>query len=104
MKTNIMVIIVENRDSKAPDVQEVLTKFGSIINARLGLHENDFNEGKIILDLVDNAEKIEELAITKYGMQRPDKNQTVYVNVIQSDYGEVVKPVKNNKMVVNAAE
>lgn len=62
MKTNIMVIIVENRDSKAPDVQEVLTKFGSIINARLGLHENDFNEGKIILDLVDNAEKIEELA------------------------------------------
>ena len=62
MKTNIMVIIVENRDSKAPDVQEVLTKFGSIINARLGLHENDFNEGKIILDLLDNAEKIEELA------------------------------------------
>lgn len=62
MKTNIMVVIVENRDSKAPDVQEVLTKFGSIINARLGLHENDFNEGKIILDLVDNAEKIEELA------------------------------------------
>ena len=56
MKTNIMVIIVENRDSKAPDVQEVLTKFGGIINARLGLHENDFNEGKIILDLVDNAE------------------------------------------------
>ena len=62
MKTNIMVIIVENRDSKAPDVQEVLTKFGSIINARLGLHENDFNEGKIILDLVDDAEKIQELA------------------------------------------
>ena len=62
MKSNIMVIIVENRDSKAPDVQEVLTKFGSIINARLGLHENGFNEGKIILDLEDNEEQIKELS------------------------------------------
>ena len=62
MKTNIMVIIVENRDSKAPDVQEVLTKFGSIINARLGLHENEFNEGKIILDLVDDEQQIKELS------------------------------------------
>ena len=63
MKSNIMVIIVENRDSKAPDVQEILTKFGEIINARLGLHSNgEFNEGKIILDLVDEPAKIEELA------------------------------------------
>jgi len=61
MKSNIMVIIVENRDSKAPDVQEVLTKFGSIINARLGLHENATNEGKIILDLEDNDAQIKEL-------------------------------------------
>ena len=63
MKSNIMVIIVENRDIKAPDVQEVLTKFGSIINARLGLHSNDdFNEGKIILDLLDDTDKINELS------------------------------------------
>lgn len=62
MKSNIMVIIVENRDSKAPDVQEILTKFGNIINARLGLHENDFNEGKIILDLADDVEQIKELS------------------------------------------
>ena len=63
MKSNIMVIIVENRDSKAPDVQEILTKYGSIINARLGLHSNDdFNEGKIILDLIEELDKINELA------------------------------------------
>lgn len=63
MKTNIMVIIIENRDSNAPDVQEVLTKFGSIINARLGLHDNrEFNEGKIILDLIDDEEQIKELS------------------------------------------
>ena len=69
MKTNIMVIIVENRDSKAPDVQEILTKFGDIINARLGLHENKLNEGKIILDLTDNKEKIEELSKELEGIQ-----------------------------------
>lgn len=63
MKSNIMVIIVENRDSKAPDVQEVLTKFGSIINARLGLHDNGtFNEGKIILDLANDEVQIKELS------------------------------------------
>ena len=63
MKSNIMVIIVENRDSNASDVQEVLTKFGSIINARLGLHSNDdFNEGKIILDLIDDEKQIQELS------------------------------------------
>lgn len=62
------------------------------------------NNKKIRIEQNVDLKKIEELAITKYGMQRPDKNQTVYVNVIQSDYGEVVKPVKNNKMVVNAAE
>ena len=61
MKSNIMVNIVENRDSKAPDVQEILTKFGNIINARLGLHENGFNEGKIILDLANDEEQIQKL-------------------------------------------
>ena len=39
-----------------------MTKFGNIINARLGLHENEFNEGKIILDLVDDEKQIQELA------------------------------------------
>lgn len=63
MKSNIMAIIVENRGSNATEVQEVLTKFGSIINARLGLHDNgNFNEGKIILDLDDDEIKIKELS------------------------------------------
>ncbi len=38
-----------------------------------------------------DLKKVEELAISKYNMQRPDKNQTVYVNVAQEDYAEVVK-------------
>lgn len=48
------------------------------------------NNKKIQFEQSIDLKKIEELAITKYGMQRPDKNQTVYVNVVQSDYGEVV--------------
>ncbi len=39
-----------------------------------------------------DLKKVEELAISKYNMQRPDKNQTVYVSVAQQDYAEVVKP------------
>ena len=39
-----------------------------------------------------DLKKVEELAISKYNMQRPDKNQTVYVKVAQQDYAEIVKP------------
>ncbi|MBQ8526484.1 MAG: cell division protein FtsL [Clostridia bacterium] len=49
------------------------------------------NKKKIEFEQNIDLKKIEELAITQYGMQRPDNNQTVYVNVVQQDYGEVVK-------------
>ena len=62
------------------------------------------NYKKIRIEQNVDLKKIEELAITKYGMQRPDKNQTIYVNVIQSDYGEVVKSSKQSSMVAKAAE
>lgn len=48
------------------------------------------NKKKIEFEQNIDLKKVEELAITKYGMQRPDKNQTIYVNVVQKDYGEVV--------------
>ena len=49
------------------------------------------NNKRIVREQSIDLEKIEELAITKYGMQRPDNNQTVYVNVVQNDYGEIVR-------------
>lgn len=65
MKYNIMGIVVENRDSKAPDIQEILTKFGCIINLRIGYHdklnEACLNEGLIILELSDNKKEIDKL-------------------------------------------
>ena len=64
MKYNIMGIVVENRDSNAPDLQEILTKFGCIINLRIGYHEKIqnacLNEGLIILELSNENDEIEK--------------------------------------------
>ncbi len=54
------------------------------------------NKKSMELERSINLDKVEELAISRYNMQRPDKNQTVYVNVAQQDYAEVVKPASNN--------
>ena len=37
-----------------------------------------------------DLKKVEEVAINKLGMRRPEKYQTVYVNLKQTDYAEVV--------------
>ena len=49
------------------------------------------NAKKIQIEQKIDLKKIEEIAISQYGMQRPDKNQTVYVNVVQSDYAEIIE-------------
>ena len=63
-KYNIMGIVIEDRKKFAPQVQEVLTEYGSIIDTRIGLHtgiENFHNnEGFIILNLNDDDKKIDE--------------------------------------------
>lgn len=53
------------------------------------------NNKKIQLEKSVDLKKIEEIAISQYGMQRPDKNQIVYVRVVQSDYGEVINSSMN---------
>lgn len=60
----IMLIKVGGRSENAPKVQEILTDYGVIIETRLGLHQNDGDEGKglIILRLETNEEEaIKEL-------------------------------------------
>lgn len=63
----IMAIKIQPRNSIAPSVQEVLTKFGNIIQTRLGLHESQCGEdgttGLVILNLLHDREKeIEQLS------------------------------------------
>ncbi|CDG01166.1 Putative uncharacterized protein [Clostridium chauvoei JF4335] len=62
-----MAIKIEPRNSAAPKVQEILTKFGCIIQTRLGLHEASkdicSNSGLIILNLIhDEKEEISKLS------------------------------------------
>ena len=48
------------------------------------------NKKKIEYEQSIDLKKVQELAISKYGMQRPAENQIVSVNVVQKDYGEVL--------------
>ncbi|HOO33920.1 MAG TPA: hypothetical protein PK466_11730 [Thermotogota bacterium] len=65
MKT-VMAIMVSNRKDSAEKVQKLLTGWGCLIKMRLGLHDNVLDncsdEGLIILELVGETEKHEELS------------------------------------------
>lgn len=56
----------------------------------IAITEQNSNK-KIQLEQSIDLKKIEEIAISQYGMQRPDNNQIIYVKVVQDDYGEVIK-------------
>lgn len=65
MNKTVVAILVSHRNQAAEKVQKVLTGWGCMIKTRLGIHEgvlDDCSEkGLIILDLVGQDEKIEEL-------------------------------------------
>ncbi len=54
---------------------------------------------KIQMEQSIDLKKIEEIAISQYGMQRLDKNQTIYVKVVQEDYAEIVNEKDNHKEI-----
>ena len=62
----IMIVKVDARVQKAPEMQEVITKYGCGIKVRLGLHEAGdvcSNQGLIILQLA--GEDAENTAFAK---------------------------------------
>jgi hypothetical protein len=65
MKKTVVAILVSHRNQAASNVQKVLTGWGCMIKTRLGIHEgvlDDCSEkGLIVLDLVGEDEKKEEL-------------------------------------------
>lgn len=71
------VIIIES-STEAQQLEEKLTTLQAA-NTKLNY------ELKKEVDL----KKVEEIATTKLGMKRPDKHQTVYVDVTQKNYAEV---------------
>ena len=64
-RKTIMAIMVDNRKEEAVQVQKILSGWGCLIKTRLGIHDgvldNCTNYGLIILELVGDKEKHEEL-------------------------------------------
>lgn len=62
---SIMAIKVNGRDSKAPQLQEILTKYGCNIITRVGFHETNEDkcsiDGIIILQLKGKESEIKAL-------------------------------------------
>ena len=61
-----------------------------------------------VFEMEENIDltKVEEIAVNRLGMQRPSKNQTVYVNIKQDDVCELTADEVEGvgKRVVSAAE
>ncbi len=66
MKKDILLILIDGRKKNAVTVQKILTEWGCLIKTRLGIHDgvldNCSESGLIILELVGEKEKHEELA------------------------------------------
>lgn len=62
----ILGIHVDDRIKRASDVQQLLTDYGCNIKTRIGLHEVTGNFcagfGLILLEMLGDAEKVDELA------------------------------------------
>lgn len=65
MARNILCVLVGKRKETAVNVQKILTAWGCLIKTRLGLHdgtlENCSESGLIILELVGDGDKIDEM-------------------------------------------
>ncbi|MEW6621917.1 MAG: hypothetical protein AB1420_02080 [Bacillota bacterium] len=62
--TSVMAILIDSRTEAVPKVQDTLTKYGYIINMRLGLHQAGdkcSDNGLIILNLCGSKEEVEDL-------------------------------------------
>lgn len=59
---SIMGILVDKRTKSAPEVQEILTKYGDSILSRFGIHDPGEKEhGLITLNLRDKEERLKAL-------------------------------------------
>ncbi|MCE5223117.1 hypothetical protein LLG10_02860 [bacterium] len=62
MKQNVLILKIEGIKENAVKAQEVLTQYGCLIQARLGIHESSgmicSNSGLVILILQNNPDEI----------------------------------------------
>jgi len=66
MEKTILLCLIDGRKKSAVNVQKILTEWGCLIKTRLGIHDgvldNCSESGLIILELVGEKEKKEDLA------------------------------------------
>lgn len=90
MKT-ILLILIGKRKRAAVQVQKVLTGWGCMIKTRLGIHdgvlENCSDEGLLILELVGDRKKMEELA-RKVSLIKDVAAQLVDLTVLETTKNE----------------
>ncbi|MCK8817308.1 hypothetical protein MWH28_08025 [Natroniella sulfidigena] len=58
MKDSIIALQVDERDNFASDVQNILTKYGTNIKTRLGLHNNEKNQGLILIEFAGKDKEL----------------------------------------------
>ncbi|HHV94224.1 MAG TPA: hypothetical protein GXX47_06800 [Firmicutes bacterium] len=61
MPLAVIGILLRNRRKQAPEVQEVLTKYGDLILARSGVHDPERERGLITLTVEGSEEEITAL-------------------------------------------
>ena len=65
MEKSLLVLLVDKRKENAITVQKILTDWGCIIKTRLGIHDGLLddcsNSGLVILELVGEKDKKDEL-------------------------------------------
>lgn len=75
--------------SREVHLYEKSTEISRLQN-ELELAQAESKQAMVAAEKAVDLESIEETATTQYGMVRPEKNQTIYVNIEQSDYVEKV--------------
>ncbi len=99
MKT-ILLILIGKRKQAAVQVQKVLTGWGCIIRTRIGIHdgvlENCTDKGLLILELVGDRKKMDELA-RKVSLIKDVSSQLVDLNVTGEEKAEK-KTTKSTKI------
>ena len=80
----IIGIHIQDRVKQAQDVQKLLTDYGCYIKTRLGLHEADDEvcaaNGLILLELVGDQSKSEELASKLNAFDGVDAQKMIFVH------------------------
>jgi hypothetical protein len=84
MEKTVLLVLINDRKESAITVQKILTDWGCTIKTRLGIHDgvldNCANSGLLILDIVGEKSKNEEMT-RKLNLLKGVKAQLVSLSV-----------------------